>query len=406
MALVADILLLVLATGLLVPVLLFSVECLAALLPARRQQCRKQPPRPSIIVLIPAHNEEPVIESTILSLLPQLDKQDRIVIVADNCSDGTAVAARRAGATVVERHDLDRRGKGYALAHGVDCLRGDPPDVLVLLDADTLPGSGAITTLARAAHCTGRPVQAVYLLDSPPDAGPRDVISCFAFMVKNLVRPLGLARLGLPCPLTGSGIALPWPVAEAARFGGGSIVEDMQLGVDMAIAGHPPHLCPEARVRGRLPKQRAAAASQRTRWEHGHIETLLKQTPCLLLEALKQRRLDLLFMALDLSVPPLSLLCLLWAGATAVAGLGAALGATWVPTLVLGVSGAMLAGSVLLAWSRYARGIVPLRTLIAIPLYVSWKLPLYLAFLVRRQRVWVRTERDAGSDPPADGTSQ
>ncbi len=51
-------------------------------------------------------------------LTKALKKQDRLVVVADNCSDATAEIARAMGATVIERHDETNKGKGYALDYG------------------------------------------------------------------------------------------------------------------------------------------------------------------------------------------------------------------------------------------------------------------------------------------------
>src|ERR1700722_4751052 len=82
---------------------------------------RRDIPRPPegerrpIAVLMPAHNESSVIASAIRSVLPQLVAQDRLVVVADNCSDDTAAIAATEGAEVVVRTDFARRGKGYAL---------------------------------------------------------------------------------------------------------------------------------------------------------------------------------------------------------------------------------------------------------------------------------------------------
>ena len=74
--------------------------------------------------------------------------------------------------------------------------------------------------------------------------------------------------------------------------------------------------------------------------------------------------------------------------------------------LVLGAAGAMFAVSVLLVWGRYARKWLPLPTLLAIPLYVVWKIPLYLAFPFKRQRSWVRTARDEAVDASVGETNQ
>src|SRR5471032_1932489 len=70
-------------------------------------------------VIVPAHDEAAGIGKTISSLqqLSWPSAGYRIVVVADNCTDATASISEKAGATVLERHDLTRRGKGYALAH-------------------------------------------------------------------------------------------------------------------------------------------------------------------------------------------------------------------------------------------------------------------------------------------------
>ncbi|NJM74800.1 MAG: glycosyltransferase [Acaryochloridaceae cyanobacterium RU_4_10] len=68
--------------------------------------------RQRLAVLIPAHNEETEIAETIQSILPQMKEGDRLIAIADNCSDRTAAVARDAGATVLERTDRVLRGEG------------------------------------------------------------------------------------------------------------------------------------------------------------------------------------------------------------------------------------------------------------------------------------------------------
>jgi hypothetical protein len=54
----------------------------------------------------------------------------------------------------------------------------------------------------------------------------------------------------------------------------------------------------------------------------------------------------------------------------------------------------MILLSIVLAWVRHGRGLIPGRALVLAPLYILWKAPLYVAFLFRRQKEWVRTERE------------
>ncbi len=150
---------------------------------------------------------------------------------------------------------------------------------------------------------------------------------------------------------------------------------------------------------GRLPQQKQAAKSQRTRWEHGHLQTLLTQVPKLLKASVRQRRFDLLALALDQCVPPLSLLVMLWIAVMAGALLAGILGASWIPAIVLAIEGLLILISIIGAWAKFGRADLPVLALLAVPFYLLWKIPLYFSFLVQRQTKWVRTERDAVEAP-------
>lgn len=383
-------------TGLLlIPVAVLLVECLAAQWPTRQQIAA---PRPSLAVLVPAHNEALGIQPVLNQILAELQPNDRLIVIADNCTDETAAAARATGATVIERQDSERRGKGYALDYGLQFLAETaPPEVVVIIDADCLVQPGTLERIAATAAATGRPVQATYLMERPAQPRPQDAVSALAFLVKNWVRPQGLDRLGFPGILTGTGMAFPWPVLRSVSLASGNIVEDMQLSMDLAIAGYPTLFCPNTKVIGLLPQQAAAAKSQRTRWEHGHLQTLLTQVPRLLQEAIQQKRADLMVIALDLSVPPLSLLVMLWGLALLLALVAAGITQIWLPVMLLSVEGMMLLTAVLAAWLKFGRADLPALTLLAVPFYLLWKIPLYVAYAIRPQTKWVRTERDAVS---------
>ncbi|AFY35653.1 glycosyltransferase family 2 protein [Calothrix sp. PCC 7507] len=389
-----DALLIIGALGVLVLCLMLLLECIAALLPVPAQASNDRRQDPKVAVLVPAHNEELVIRTTLNDLIPELTSQHRLVVIADNCSDATAEIARAAGATVLERHNLDLKGKGYALEYGLQYLESEPPDVVVLMDADCKVHPGAIAQLTQQAIATKRPIQGVYLMEKPESPTPKDAVSAFAFKVKNLVRSSGLARMGLPCFLDGTGMAFPWSVIRSVDIANGNIVEDMKLGLDLNIAGHRPMFCPQANVTGYLPQQSQAATSQRTRWEHGHLQTLITYVPRLLQASLQQKRFDLFISALDLCIPPLSLLVLLWSALMTAAVLCGFWGASWIPTTLLAGAGAFLLTAIFAAWIKYGRTDIPLLQLLSIPIYILWKIPLYLKFLVKPQKNWVRTERN------------
>lgn len=399
MFLFVDIVLFVIALGLLVPIAVLFVECSAALLPGQFETGESQEPQPKVAVLVPAHNEALGIGATLETLLPQITDQDYVIVIADNCDDETAAIARTFGVTVLERQDTERRGKGYALDYGLRSMEVDPPEVVVVVDADCIVHQGTIERIARQAAAVARPVQAIYLMELPEKPSPKDSVSALAFLVKNLVRPSGLKRLGLPGLLTGTGMAFPWSALQKATIASGNIVEDMQLGLDLAIAGYTPLFCSEARVTGRLPQQQQAAKSQRTRWEHGHLQTLLTQVPKLLKESVRQRRFDLAALALDMCVPPLSLLVMIWAVVMVGALLAGSLGASWTMAIVVAIEGILIFISIVGAWAKFGRADLPVGSLLAVPFYLLWKIPLYFSFLVKPQTKWIRTERDAVDAP-------
>ena len=379
-----------------VPIVVLFCQCVLALLPPKRVDGRFDSPRPRIAVLVPAHNEESVIERTLQTIVSQLQSGDRLVVVADNCEDGTAEVARRCGADVQVRRNERQRGKGYALDFGLRCLEHDRPDVVVMIDADCHVHENALIRIAQQAMMTGRPVQALYLMHRPASAGSRDQLSALAFLVKNLVRPTGLARAGLPCPLHGSGMAFTWDVIASAQLASGNIVEDMQLGLDLAVSGHAPLFCPQAKVTGQLPGEKKAAVTQRTRWEHGQLKTLFHQVPRILFEAVRQKRPQLLAIALDIAVPPLTLLAVTWTVTAALSTMAFGLGASALPLWVAAGGGVLLGVSILAAWFKFARTSMTLMSLLGAPVYLLWKLPMYLAFFTHPQKAWVRTDRGTG----------
>src|SRR5262249_22987325 len=120
----------VLAAIVSIPVFVFSIEAIAAFLPfpkrGRPSMAFDAPRR--LALVMPAHNEGSGLVPTIDDVKPQLKEGDRLIVVADNCSDNTADVAEKAGADVISRHDTNRIGKGYALAYAIEHLREDPPD--------------------------------------------------------------------------------------------------------------------------------------------------------------------------------------------------------------------------------------------------------------------------------------
>jgi cellulose synthase/poly-beta-1,6-N-acetylglucosamine synthase-like glycosyltransferase len=376
------------------PVLLvtsvFAVETLlGAGTPGRRQRRENKAPRAAI--LMPAHDEAAGVEATLRSVLPAAAGM-RVLVVADNCTDETATVARAAGAEVVERRDPARRGKSYALAFGADHLRADPPDVVIVLDADCVPEAGTLQQLASLADGTGRPAQAEYLFQPRSDAGPMVEVSNFAVFIKNSVRQKGLARLGAPVVLTGTGMAFPWRLFGTADLASGSVVEDLALGIALTRQGAPPLFLASARVWS-TPASAGATLQQRSRWEGGFLGTACRYALPLIGEGITRLQWRRLWLGLHLATPPLALLVLLNVLVLSLLVPAAIFAKAFGPLLALLTVQCAAAAGLLLAWTRGGKAFLPPRGLARLPGYLFWKLPLYFGLVRGRSLEWTRTDR-------------
>jgi hypothetical protein len=362
-----------------VPMLVLALQVIAAPR-AGRERAPADGARPALALLVPAHNEASRIGATLASLRAQLRRGDRLLVVADNCSDDTAVLAHLGGAEVAIRSDPVRRGKGHALAFGIRQLEAAPPKVVIVVDAGCLLAPGAVDALARSCAAGARPVQAACLVRAPAGPAPGNQVAQVAHALKYRLRPLGWQRLGCACQLSGGAVAFPWAQARTAPLAGPRIVAGRQLGLELALAGAAPRFCPHATVT-RLPARRSAAA---THCEPGHLALAARYGPRMLWQSLARGDPRLFALALDLCVPPASLLLMLASLLGLCGTLGWALSGHPLPWALAPLLPALLAAVLVLAWRKAGRDVLPARQLGHALLYALAKLPFYLRLLRRR----------------------
>ncbi|MET0179812.1 MAG: glycosyltransferase family 2 protein, partial [Novosphingobium sp.] len=258
----------------------------------------------------------------------------------------------------------------------------------VVVDADCSPLPGALARLAATSARRGAAVQGAYLLIPGAQASALVRVSCFAFVVKNLVRQRALQRLAGAALLQGSGMAFPRALFAQLRWRADSLVEDLETGLDLLLAGEAVVFDEAARFVSPA-SSRGGTGSQRRRWEHGMLQATPTAVARLIAAGLGGRG-RLLALAIDLAIPPTVLLMVAAAGVFAVAL--AALGPI-APVVVLLAAQLALLAALLAAWRAEGRAILPLAALRELPRYVAWKLPILAQFVTARERRWVRTER-------------
>ncbi|MCI0571217.1 MAG: glycosyltransferase family 2 protein [Myxococcaceae bacterium] len=370
---------------------------------------RREPPpvpmrRPRFDVVVPAHDEERGIARTVTNLLG-LDwprGRFRVLVVADNCHDSTAQRARDAGATVLERFDTERRGKGYALELAFNrSLEEGWADAVVVVDADSEASPNLLSAFASRLEVGAWAAQADYGVLNPR-ASWRTRLLVIALGAFHQVRSAGRERLGLSCGLRGNGMCFSHAAIRQVPHRAFSLVEDVEYGIRLGEAGHRVHYAGEAHVLGEMVSGERASRSQRRRWEEGRREMARRFGLPLLMRALRQRSALLADLAADVLLPPLSQLA-----AATVTGTGLAVALTlWVgqPVAVLwAFVGALacLACYVLRGWAMSGAGARGLLDLAFAPVYVVWKLALRLRREGSPRGVWVRTAREGPQREPS-----
>ncbi len=346
-------------------------------------------------ILVPAHNEAAGIGKTVASLraMDYPKEQYRVIVIADNCSDDTAARARAAGATVLERHNAQLRGKGYALAHGYAASLGEGfADSIVVVDADTSVSGNLLSAFSARFAAGAEAVQAEHGVRNADDSW-RTRLMVIAYALYHTLRSNARERLKLSCGLRGNGMGFSADLLRRVPPRAFSVVEDIEYGITLGLAGTRVVYVHEAEVRGDMPVSSEASAPQRARWEGGRTELIRQHVGPLWRAARGPARGIPLDLAADLIVPPLTTVTLWVTVGVAFTTLLVARGLVPLVTVVpwaiaftalvmYVVRGAMLA----------PKGIRTLVDLLWAPAFALWKVTLLLR-PNRNKGEWVRTTR-------------
>jgi phenylalanine-4-hydroxylase len=282
----------------------------------------------------------------------------------------------------------------FSLEFGVLHLSLNPPDVVVIMDADCRLGENTLRHLSDSAMASGRPVQSLYFMLAPENALPGKGVNLFAWRVKNWIRPLGLGLFGLPTQLFGTGMAFPFSLLAGRDLGNSRLAEDCALGIALASAGYPPLFVSEARVHSHFPVSQVGSEQQRQRWEKGHLDNIVDLVPGALAKSLRDRNLGLAALAIDMAVPPLSLLVLVTALCEILGSIAFMLGAPPAALAIPSLSTLILVLGTALAWTAVGRDVLPLRELLRLPLHAVQKLLFYHRIASgKATSAWIRTDR-------------
>jgi cellulose synthase/poly-beta-1,6-N-acetylglucosamine synthase-like glycosyltransferase len=346
-----------------------------------------------LAVVIPAHNEEGQIETTIEAVFRSTYPRDlyHVFVIADNCTDRTAELAAAGGASVFERHDPDHRGKGQALDWFFTNCRSvyGRYDGVLIMDADTLSDQLFMAEMSASLSHPDVLVVQGYGGVSNTETNWRTALLSAAFAV-NHIRPAGRSMIGGSAGLRGNGMGFRTSVLEQHGWPAYSMVEDAEFSLKLLLGGTLVHYNPDAVVASEMPTQAAQAERQRMRWEGAWLLMARAFMPSLLFQFLKRPRVCFLDAFIGILIPPFSLLVL-----SQVVFMGMAAMVHPAALLLLLVCLAVDLFYVLSGLIQRRASRTVWMSLFSAPLFVLWKLPLYLKMLRRRRHGWERTKRQS-----------
>ena len=229
-------------------------------------------PRARFAIVVPAHDEARVIEMLVHSCraLDYPDDLYDIYVVADNCTDNTADTAAAAGALIIQRDDVDERGKGYALDYAFRMVLAGRRryDAFVVFDADNLVHPDFLNVM-NAHVCRGDGViQGRMDAKNPTDTWISGTFA-MSVWVSNRFWFLAKHNLGLSSVLGGTGMCISAELVREIGWGAHSFTEDLEFTMKALSRGVKTVWAHNAICYDEKVQTFSASWKQRKRWVQG-----------------------------------------------------------------------------------------------------------------------------------------
>ena len=231
---------------------------------------------PSYLVLIPARDEEQIIDRTVRGLRNLMGalSEGELWIVADQCTDATAAQAHVAGAQVAVRTS-GPLGKGKALGwwfqHYEEVWKAR--DVVIVLDADSELNRRSLRQMLVAVANGSDAAQSSVCPKSESIDGR---IAGYSELLTQRIDDEARRRCGWSVPLRGTGMVFRTSLFAEFAPRLCTLAEDLELSVMLAAQGTHVAFVPTATVLDPKPRGSGDAGRQRARWLHGQFQVMLR----------------------------------------------------------------------------------------------------------------------------------
>lgn len=233
-------------------------------------------------VLIAARNEQAVISQLIESIRNQTYPSEliEVFVIADNCTDNTASVAKAAGATVWERFNRYKIGKGYAIDFLLNRIKEAYPDTsfdgYFVFDADNLLDENYVSEMNKS-FSDGNRIITSYR--NSKNYGNNWITAGSSLWFLRECQYLSRSRmlLGTSCAVSGTGFLVHSDVFE--KTGGWKfylLTEDIEFSIHNVINGEKIAYCESAMLYDEQPVKFNQSWNQRMRWTKGNIQVCQK----------------------------------------------------------------------------------------------------------------------------------
>lgn len=248
----------------------------------KRRQVEETPKHPikmgRYAALICARNEETVIGQLVKSLKKQKYPNELldIYVLADNCTDETAQAAKQAGALVYVRHNNEQVGKGFALDYLLKNIAKDRSDSYYdgyfIFDADNLVDPMFVRSMNQTIN---KGYEVVTCYRNSKNFGANWISASYSIWFLREARFLNFPRMltGNSCAVSGTGF---YVASNVVRANNGwpfhLLTEDIQFSADCIIKGRVIGYCDNAVIFDEQPTSFSQSWKQRMRWAKGFFQ--------------------------------------------------------------------------------------------------------------------------------------
>ncbi|MCT8976910.1 glycosyltransferase [Clostridium sp. CX1] len=285
----------------------------------RKKEKREVKPKKSFALIVAAHNEEIVI-GDIVESLKRLDYPKHlydIYVIADNCTDKTALRAREKGAIVYERVNKEKRGKGYALEWMFDHIFNMEKkyDAVSIFDADNLAHKNFLIEMNKKL-CEGYKVVQGYLDSKNPEDTWITGSYSISFWTNNRMFQLARNNIGLSSQLGGTGFSIDTEILRKLGWGATCLTEDLEFTCKLVLNGYKVGWAHDAVIYDEKPLTLAQSWWQRKRWMQGFADVSSRYFFKLLRRAISKFS----FVALDCALYSIQPIIAILIGISAITG--------------------------------------------------------------------------------------